>query len=548
MTIKTKLMISTVGLSAVIILMFSLTYYVTGQQKNDGLVINLAGRQRMLNQMITKEILFVAMTSKTAGTKPTEIIDSLKHKIGIFEKTLNALKNSGEIPMSLDPLVTATRECPRATEPVYSQLEKITGLWKDFADHLNTVIAGDTISDSDLDYIMAHNLPLNKEIDAAVKMLQDQSEKKVGHLLTGQITGVSLGMIFIVFSLTTVGTVLKRLGLVRKFADQLGNGDLTVNSGFTSRDELGRIGSDLDTMVQKLRSMIVTIHSDSEKLHASSGSLNSVSRAMSKEAKGVSMLSGSVAAAAEEMSANMNSVAAATEQASTNIDRVALSSEGMMRTLEDVTASTEKARAMTSHAVAEAENASERVNELGLAAVEIGNVTETITEISEQTNLLALNATIEAARAGEAGKGFSVVANEIKELARQTAEATREIKMKIERIQSSTRESVEKIQAISRVNNQVNDIVGTITEKVDEQSRTTREITNNVFQASQGTREVTENTTQASIASSEVAKDIANVNHASNTLFANISQVSGNAMELSDLAENLKNTVGRFRI
>jgi methyl-accepting chemotaxis protein len=70
--------------------------------------------------------------------------------------------------------------------------------------------------------------------------------------------------------------------------------------------------------------------------------------------------------------------------------------------------------------------------------MEISKVTETITEISEQTNLLALNATIEAARAGEAGKGFAVVANEIKELAKQTSDATQEIKRKIESVQAST--------------------------------------------------------------------------------------------------------------
>nr|WP_320011745.1 methyl-accepting chemotaxis protein [uncultured Desulfobulbus sp.] len=78
--------------------------------------------------------------------------------------------------------------------------------------------------------------------------------------------------------------------------------------------------------------------------------------------------------------------------------------------------------------MSQAGSASSQVNELGLAAQEIGKVVEAITEISEQVNLLALNATIEAARAGDAGKGFAVVANKIKELARQTAEATGEIK------------------------------------------------------------------------------------------------------------------------
>jgi len=109
-----------------------------------------------------------------------------------------------------------------------------------------------------------------------------------------------------------------------------------------------------------------------------------------------------------------------------------------------------------------------------MSAHAISKVTETITEISEQTNLLALNATIEAARAGEAGKGFAVVANEIKELAKQTNEATLDIKTKIEDVQVATDNTVADIEEISKVINNVNEIVVTITMAVGEQSKATK--------------------------------------------------------------------------
>ena len=548
MTIKQKLFISTLGLSAVIILMFSLTVFVTGKQKDDGLVINLAGRQRMLNQMMMKEILYYTLTTRASGQKNQDVADGLRHKMDIFDKTLSALKDSGEIPLSLDPSNTDQRTCPQAEEPALSQLNTVKGLWTDFSKRLDTVLGAETIQDGDIEWLIQNNTPLNSEMDTAVRMLQSQSEKRVTLLIEGQILGVVLGLGFMIFAMSTVATVLKRMTLIRRFADQLGDGDLTINAGFVSHDELGQIGSDLDSMVGKLRAMIETIYADSEKLQQSSSALSDVSRQMASEAQGVSTLSGSVAAAAEQMSSNMNSVAAAIEEASTNIAMVATSSEGMRQTIDEVAVNTDKARKITGDAVIQAEEASERVHELGSAAREIGKVTEAITEISEQTNLLALNATIEAARAGEAGKGFSVVANEIKELARQTSQATLEIKEKIERIQMATRESVEKIRSISSVNHQINDIVGTITEKVEEQAFTTREITGNVLQASQGTREVTENTSQAYIASSEVAKDIAEVNLAAGSLFNNISQVSGNSLELSALAENLRSALSRFKI
>ena len=111
---------------------------------------------------------------------------------------------------------------------------------------------------------------------------------------------------------------------------------------------------------------------------------------------------------------------------------------------EDIASNSETARDIAQKAVAEVNGTAERIDLLGNAVNEIGKVTEMITEISEQTNLLALNATIEAARAGEAGKGFAVVANEIKELAWQTAQATGEIRSKIETIQTTTDDTVQR--------------------------------------------------------------------------------------------------------
>ena len=128
------------------------------------------------------------------------------------------------------------------------------------------------------------------------------------------------------------------------------------------------------------------------------------------------------------MSANMGTVTMASEQAAQNVNVVATAMEEMTAAVQEIAQNTTKASSMTEDAVNYAKGSSEKVNQLGFAAKEISKVTEVITEISEQTNLLALNATIEAARAGDAGKGFAVVANEIKELAKQTANATGEIK------------------------------------------------------------------------------------------------------------------------
>jgi methyl-accepting chemotaxis protein len=130
-----------------------------------------------------------------------------------------------------------------------------------------------------------------------------------------------------------------------------------------------------------------------------------------------------------------------------------------------------------------------------VSSLEIGQVIKVITSIAEQTNLLALNATIEAARAGESGKGFAVDANEVKELAKETAKATKEIGSKVSGIQTDTSEAVTAITRINDVINQISDLQAAIAGAVEEQSVTTNEISRNVVEAARGSSEIAANIT-----------------------------------------------------
>ena len=327
-----------------------------------------------------------------------------------------------------------------------------------------------------------------------------------------------------------------------------GEGDLTKTLNITSDDEVGELAKWFNTFMEKLRTIIAEISGNADSMTSASVDLSKLSSNLSEGADLTSAKSNTVATAAEEMSANINSVAAATEQASTNMNLVATAAEEMTSTINEIAQNSEHARTITQDAVQQANDASQKIDELGRAAQEISKVTETITEISEQTNLLALNATIEAARAGEAGKGFAVVANEIKELARQTAEATQDIKNRIEGIQKSTSMSVKQVEGISKVINDVNEIVSTIATAVEEQSVTTKEIAGNVAQASNGMQEVSDNISQSSSVSSEIARDIAEVNQSSNDISNSSSQVDISAQQLSRFAEQLKQLVGKFKI
>lgn len=354
---------------------------------------------------------------------------------------------------------------------------------------------------------------------------------------------IILGIIsafFIARSIT--GPIIKGVD----FATAMSTGDLSKQLDIDQKDEIGVLASALNTMAGNLRTMFQDITNGVSTLSSSSTDLSDVSAQMSANAEQTSGKATTVAAAAEEMSVNMTSVAAAAEQAATNVNIVAAAAEEMTSTIDEIAQNTAKTNSMSSQAVEQAFNASEKVNELGAAAQEISKVTETITEISEQTNLLALNATIEAARAGEAGKGFAVVANEIKELAKQTAEATLEIKGKIEGVQNSTQATVGEIKEITKVIDGVNTMTNSIASAIEEQSAATQEIATNVAQASQGIQEVTENVAESSTVANDIASDVAEINQASNELTSSSNQVQTSSADINSFAGDLSKMVGKF--
>jgi methyl-accepting chemotaxis protein len=183
-------------------------------------------------------------------------------------------------------------------------------------------------------------------------------------------------------------------------------------------------------------------------------------------------------------------------------------------------------------AVTMADATNSTVARLGDSSEEIGQVVNLITAIAEQTNLLALNATIEAARAGESGRGFAVVAAEVKELARQTSQATRDISTRIEAVRTETRDAVTGIAEISQVITRINDFQNTIASAVEEQTATTNEVNRNVGNAATGT--------------SEIAQNIAGVADAASSTTRGVAEAHRSATELARMSAQLRELVGRF--
>jgi len=366
-------------------------------------------------------------------------------------------------------------------------------------------------------------------------------------LVAGLVCGlILLGSVM----LLAVNMLIKPVEKVARRLEDIaqGDGDLCIRLDVKSNDEVGQLATWFNLFMDKLQNIIRQVADNTGTVTASSNDLTTISEQMSTGANAMSDRSNTVSAAAEQMSANMISVASASEQAATNMNMVAAAAEEMSTSIADIARHSKKAQTIADQAVTQAGRTSANVNTLGQAASAIGKVTEVITDISEQTNLLALNATIEAARAGEAGKGFAVVANEIKDLARQTADATQDIREKITSIQQSTGETVDDIGKISGVIEDVSNTVITIASAVEEQSAATREIAENVGQASQGIQVVNESIAQGTTVAGDMAKDIASVNQEAGDMAASSDKVNTRAAKLFEMADVLNGLIGGFKV
>jgi methyl-accepting chemotaxis protein len=325
------------------------------------------------------------------------------------------------------------------------------------------------------------------------------------------------------------GTLALSIWLIRRITqplrasvaalEQLAQGDLTVQLAVTSDDEAGRIAKATNNAGQAMR-----------------GALQAFSRGtrqLGDSARDLTTTSGQLATAADETTDQASTVAGAAEEISANISAIASAGEQMTASIREIAQGATTAAQIAGQAVQEAEQTNAVVNQLGDSSIEIGDVLKTITSIAAQTHLLALNATIEAARAGEAGRGFAIVAGEVKELAGQTGQATEDITNKIAAIQADATASREAIARIQDIIRQIHDTQNTIASAVEEQLATTNEINRSVSEVSTG--------------SGEIARTFTAVAEAAGGTSTGAGRIRTAAEGLDGIAGELQQLVDRFR-
>ncbi|MEH1768891.1 MAG: methyl-accepting chemotaxis protein [Nostoc sp.] len=295
-------------------------------------------------------------------------------------------------------------------------------------------------------------------------------------------------------------------------------GNLAKQIEESNAGDLKQLTDNANQMISSLRSSIRQMAEVATAVASSSEELTAVSTEMTQNAEQTSEQATSASSSAEQVSQNSSTILTAVEQ--------------MNASIQEIAKTVMEGAKVTTQAVKTADRTNETINKLGQSSIEIGKVIKVITAIAGQTNLLALNATIEAARAGDAGRGFAVVANEVKELAKQTANATEDISQRIEAIQTDTKAAVQAITQITDIINQINDFQSTIASAIEEQTATTNEISRNIAEAAKGT--------------SDIAKNIAIVALNTQSTTIGTSNTLQAATELSRMAVDLQKVVSQF--
>ncbi|NGZ28995.1 MAG: methyl-accepting chemotaxis protein, partial [Magnetococcales bacterium] len=428
-----------------------------------------------------------------------------------------------------------------------------------------------------VDKIVDHAEEINRSATVATRnQAESRSLLAMGITLFASVAGGILTLIIVV-------GIIRSLDRLMGFANEVASGNLVTRVDIPQQDEIGKLATILGKMADELRHTLGQISANAQLLDQGSTDLAAISTQLSDNAEGMIDKAHATVSAAQQMSGNMDSIASAAEQSDHNLQNVtSLVNEStshlgtMAAALEQVASQViaiTQAASVTTQGLNEVAEASQRVNreasqvaqsigrvtqafsdirtrcqladaqsrsandhvrnsvnvltQLADSAREIHNVIGIINSIAEQTNMLALNAAIEAAGAGDAGKGFAVVANEVKELARQTSDATHLIETRVQEIQNHVNGVNQASQAVATTIAKIGDANGQILDAVNEQGGSMNGISQSMSSVVGEMDATSRLVAESSSSMADLYRNVSEMSQAVKEVTGNVNTVSG---------------------
>lgn len=417
-------------------------------------------------------------------------------------------------------------------------------------------------------------LPFSQEaIEAWVKVVEIQNNLTKTQTEDIKVSAIQSELIIIIVSIFGVvaavlvalynaNNISKAISLVVKRLETIALGDLSIEPlEVKTKDEIGRLIQASNTMIKNLKGLMLRVAETSSQLAASSQQFTASAEQSSSSAEQVTVSIQDIARGAETSSQSAKESVHAMAEISTSMQRIAESSADAVKESQDTSNQANEGNTLVSNAVHQMQSiqtsvgtTSKLVTNLGERSKEIGQIVEVITGIADQTNLLALNAAIEAARAGEQGRGFAVVADEVRKLAEQSKGSADQIAMLISQIQSDTNTAVEsmaketkEVEVGTNAMNEAGQAFGRILESIKLVTEKIEEVNASAEKVAATTKTVNDTVSSLSDISQNTSMSSQNVAAASEEQLATMQEVSASAASLSRLAAELQEELNRFK-